>query len=153
MRPGLEPHGGATFCALASLSLLGKLHEVISEEDRLDIIQWCIERQTDGFAGRTNKPDDVCYAYWIGSILGILGGINLINKTKLLNFIQSCQRYGGFSKGIDCDSPDCVHTGLAAYGFSICDYNGFYKYHFPTGLRIDRLPNYLVDKCEYFDEI
>lgn len=104
-------------------------------------------------AGRTNKPDDVCYSYWIGSLLGILGGINLINKESLLEFLGSCQFYGGFAKYPDSKYPDCVHSGLAAYGLSICDVSGVCKYHYPTGLRIDKLPEYLIDKCEVFDEL
>lgn len=152
LRPGLEPHGGATFCAIASLSLLNKLHDVINEEDRLDILQWLLERQIGGFQGRINKLDDTCYAYWIGSTIGILGGTSLINKEELIKFLSSVQNYGGFCKTIEYEYPDIVHSGLASYGLSLCNYEGFYKYHFPTSVRIDKLPKDLP-KCDMYDEI
>lgn len=47
MVPNQEGHGGSTFCAIASLVLLGLLDEVIppQSEWRKDLIQWCLERQ------------------------------------------------------------------------------------------------------------
>ncbi|KAJ3341799.1 Geranylgeranyl transferase type-1 subunit beta, partial [Kappamyces sp. JEL0680] len=65
LSPNLESHGASTYCALASLSLMGRLDVV----DRDRAIHWLISRQSEGFHGRINKPDDTCYGYWIGGAL------------------------------------------------------------------------------------
>lgn len=68
--PGAEAHGGSTFCAVASLSLMGKL-ECLSESQLDRLRMWCLNRQTTGFNGRVNKPWDTCYSFWIGSTLKV----------------------------------------------------------------------------------
>lgn len=46
--PGLESHGGSTYCALASLFLMGEL----KVEEHMDTVVWCLNRQDGGFQGR-----------------------------------------------------------------------------------------------------
>ncbi len=61
--PGQEAHGGSTYCALATLSLMGHL-DVLPHKDRL--IQWLIERQVTGFQGvyfpnnEIRREEDMC---------------------------------------------------------------------------------------------
>ena len=43
-----EAHGGSTFCAVASLKLMGKLDRI---PRRNDLVDWCIARQVGGFQG------------------------------------------------------------------------------------------------------
>ena len=62
--------GGSTFCAVASLYLMGKL-ECLSECQTEKLKRWCLNRQTTGFNGRVNKPWDTCYSFWIGSTLKV----------------------------------------------------------------------------------
>lgn len=61
--PGQESHGGSTYCAIAALYLMGRLDDLPGKEE---LIQWCIERQLNGFQGRINKIPDTCYSFWIG---------------------------------------------------------------------------------------
>ncbi len=69
--PGLEGHGGTTFCAIASLVLMGRLHTAFSKKQIQGIIKWCIFRQQTGFQGRPNKPVDTCYSFWVGATLKV----------------------------------------------------------------------------------
>ncbi len=67
---GGEAHGGYTFCGVAALSLLGRLHEL--DVSRLTF--WLSRRQCEfgGFNGRTNKLLDSCYSFWVGAIFKIV---------------------------------------------------------------------------------
>ncbi|KAK7933199.1 hypothetical protein WMY93_004095 [Mugilogobius chulae] len=53
---GRESHGGWTYCAIASLCLMGRLEEAFSRKELDRIRRWCIMRQQTGFHGRPNKP-------------------------------------------------------------------------------------------------
>ena len=64
--------GGSTFCAVASLSLMGRLDSAFSPEERRGLARWCLRRQVTGFQGRPNKPSDTCYSFWIGASLEVL---------------------------------------------------------------------------------
>eukprot|EP00095_Tigriopus_kingsejongensis_P000668 maker-scaffold340_size202118-snap-gene-0.18 protein:Tk00668 transcript:maker-scaffold340_size202118-snap-gene-0.18-mRNA-1 annotation:"protein farnesyltransferase subunit beta" len=69
--PGMEAHGGYSFCGLAALVFLGK--ERLCNEDRL--LRWASSRQMrleGGFQGRTNKLVDGCYSFWQGGLFPIL---------------------------------------------------------------------------------
>ncbi|KAL6524674.1 hypothetical protein OROHE_015956 [Orobanche hederae] len=77
--PGSESHGylplicGATYCAVASLKLMGFLEEdLLLERASCHIINvpllldWSLQKQAQdgGIQGRANKPTDTCYAFW-----------------------------------------------------------------------------------------
>jgi protein farnesyltransferase subunit beta len=69
--PFAEAHGGYTFCAVAALALLGKLHTVRTD----DLLHWLVHRQMSfegGFQGRTHKLVDGCYSFWQGSAATIV---------------------------------------------------------------------------------
>ncbi len=68
--PMLESHGGSTYCAIASLYFMNRL-DVLSSRQRQLAQLWCLQRQGDGFHGRINKPEDTCYAFWIGSSIEV----------------------------------------------------------------------------------
>jgi len=118
--PFLESHGGSTFCALASLVLMGKLHEAFSPKELERIKRWCLQRQQSGFQGRPNKPVDTCYSFWIGASLDILDGFSLVDKMWNRSYVLSTQgEYtGGFSKWPDAH-PDPMHTYLGLCGLSL----------------------------------
>lgn len=122
LSPGQEGHGGSTFCATASLSLMGKLEEVLEEdlggggngrEDtwRNELIRWCVSRQVRGMQGRPNKHEDTCYSYWIGGSLRLLGCEDLLDLDELRKFVLECQTdLGGFSKLEGGYYPDLLHS-------------------------------------------
>ncbi|CAN0221848.1 unnamed protein product [Ascophyllum nodosum] len=69
--PWNEAHGGYTFCAFASLLILGKHHQADLEALR----RWLCGRQMraeGGFQGRTNKLVDGCYSFWQGGAVALL---------------------------------------------------------------------------------
>ncbi|XP_015910439.1 protein farnesyltransferase subunit beta [Parasteatoda tepidariorum] len=76
--PGMEAHGGYTFCGLASLMLLqeGNLVNIHS------LLRWLVFKQMSyegGFQGRTNKLVDSCYSFWQGGTFPIIH--RLLNRT------------------------------------------------------------------------
>jgi len=105
--PGQESNGGGTYCALASLSLMGRLDDIPNKEA---LLHWLIDRQISGFQGRTNKVADTCYSWWIGGSLQILGHYDLVSEDICRSFHFSCQtKIGGFSK-VPGVHPDVLHT-------------------------------------------
>ncbi|XP_057979794.1 geranylgeranyl transferase type-1 subunit beta isoform X2 [Malania oleifera] len=122
--PGSESHGGATYCAVASLQLMGFIEDdLLSKSVPSAIINvpllldWILQRQAadGGFQGRPNKSSDTCYAFWIGGVLKILGALKFIDEAALRRFLLTCQsQYGGFSK-FPKQLPDIYHS---YYGFS-----------------------------------
>ncbi|KAH9703093.1 Geranylgeranyl transferase type-1 subunit beta [Citrus sinensis] len=133
LTPGSESHGGGTYCAVASLRLMGFIEDnVLSKNTSSSIIDlplllsWCLQRQAadGGFQGRANKPSDTCYAFWIGSVLRMLGGYNLIDKEALRGFLLTCQsQYGGFGK-CPGDLPDLYHSFYGYTAFSLLEEPG-----------------------------
>ncbi|KAK7083123.1 Geranylgeranyl transferase type-1 subunit beta [Halocaridina rubra] len=67
----LEAHGGSSYCAIATLQLMGKLESALSHSQRHRLIRWLVNRQSEGggLQGRPNKPPDTCYTFWIGASL------------------------------------------------------------------------------------
>ncbi|KAJ8540369.1 hypothetical protein K7X08_030288 [Anisodus acutangulus] len=124
LSPGSESHGGATFCAIASLKLMGLIEDDILSKNVSScfinmplLLDWSLQRQAaidGGFQGRLNKATDACYAFWVGGVLKILGAHKFINYDGLRKFLFTCQsQYGGFGKTPD-QLPDLYH---AYYGF------------------------------------
>ncbi|XP_012946765.1 geranylgeranyl transferase type-1 subunit beta isoform X2 [Aplysia californica] len=70
-RPFNEAHGGSTFCAVASLYLMGRLTTALTERQQTQLKRWLLRRQETGFTGRPNKPADTCYSFWVGAALQI----------------------------------------------------------------------------------
>ncbi|XP_042908207.1 geranylgeranyl transferase type-1 subunit beta isoform X2 [Parasteatoda tepidariorum] len=122
--PGLESHGGSTFCAVASLYLMGELEKAFSLTEMNALRRWLVFRQNQGFQGRPNKPEDTCYTFWIGAILKILDSYEFVNVPEVLKFVLSTQDsiVGGMSKWID-DSPDMLHTYLSISGILLFNKN------------------------------
>ena len=79
--PGMEAHGGYSFCGLAALILLGK--ERLCNLDTL--LLWAAERQMrceGGFQGRTNKLVDACYSFWQGGMFPLLHNMLLHTEDR-----------------------------------------------------------------------
>ncbi|KAF0408181.1 Geranylgeranyl transferase type-1 subunit beta [Gigaspora margarita] len=105
--PGLESHGGSTFCAIASLYLLNKLDEGLLSKDKT--IFWLISRQESGFQGRANKPPDTCYSFWIGASLMILDSFEFIDYDQNYNFLMTTRSF------------DVMHTYMGVAGLSLME--------------------------------
>eukprot|EP00392_Amoebophrya_sp_AT5.2_P016909 g17217.t1 len=70
--PGLEAHGGYSYCGFSALCILGVAHEYLDVEKFLN---WLVHRQMQsegGYQGRTNKLVDSCYSFWQGSSFGLV---------------------------------------------------------------------------------
>lgn len=92
--PGMEAHGGYSFCGLAALILLGKQH--LADLDTL--LLWAASRQMrceGGFQGRTNKLVDACYSFWQGGLFPLLHSMLLNTADK------ECLQSGWM---FDCDA-------------------------------------------------
>ncbi|KAJ3384313.1 Geranylgeranyl transferase type-1 subunit beta [Entophlyctis sp. JEL0112] len=124
--PGMESHGGSTYCAVASLALLGRLNvlDLVQSDGaslRVSLIQWLLCRQSSdgGFAGRPGKMSDTCYSFWIGASLEILGAYVYVDAEANRRFLEStCSAIGGFSKEPNMD-PDPMHAYMGLAGLSI----------------------------------
>lgn len=112
-----ESHGGSTYCAVASLYLMGRLDVV----DRELLVDWLSRRQSTGFQGRVNKPCDSCYGFWIGASLQMLGVFReVVNVEHLASFEMTCAGpMGGFGKAAGVN-PDVLHTYYSLCTLSWC---------------------------------
>ena len=119
--PGMEAHGGSTYCAVASLFLMDKLG-VLTEFQKNKLIRWCALRLKVGFQGRPNKPDDTCYSFWVGATLAILcpskWSQNLTLQSGMFVFSTQDPIVGGLAKWPD-QTPDPLHTCLGLAGLSL----------------------------------
>jgi geranylgeranyl transferase type-2 subunit beta len=116
--PGAESHAGQVFCCVAALSIC----------QRLDLMKtkllawWLAERQVDsgGLNGRPEKQADVCYSWWILSVMSILGTVHYISSDHLARFILNCQddEDGGIADRPD-DMVDVFHTFFGIAGLSL----------------------------------
>jgi geranylgeranyl transferase type-2 subunit beta len=107
------------------------------------------ERQlpSGGLNGRPEKTADVCYSWWILSVLSILGRVHWIDGGALARFIADCA--DGGAGGI-ADRPgnaaDVFHTFFGVAGLSLL---GKLKALEPAAADIDpvfALPAALVEK-------
>jgi geranylgeranyl transferase type-2 subunit beta len=116
---GAESHAGQVFCCVGALSIAKSLH-VIRHPDLLG--WWLAERQCDsgGLNGRPEKQADVCYSWWILSVLSILGRMDWISRDKLAAFIANAQDAddGGIADRPE-DMPDVFHTFFGLAGLSL----------------------------------
>eukprot|EP01134_Creolimax_fragrantissima_P003612 CFRG3612T1 len=124
--PGLEGHGGSTFCAVAALALMDRLDD-LGQEQTEGLVEWLIKRQHFGFEGRPNKITDSCYSFWIGGALKILEAYHYIDAKDLRKFLSKCQfqPIGGFSKYADPECPpDVLHTYFSVCALSLMGEDG-----------------------------
>ena len=119
--PGAESHAAQCFCCVAALSVGKALHHI----DRDLLGWWLSQRQCDsgGLNGRPEKQADVCYSWWVLSVLEILGRSDWIDKPLLKDFILKCQNEedGGIA-----DRPgnmsDVFHTYFGIAGLCMLDH-------------------------------
>ncbi|TKY88694.1 hypothetical protein EX895_002325 [Sporisorium graminicola] len=75
---------------------------------------------TGGFQGRPEKlPPDVCYSFWNGAALSLLGSHQLIDAQADAGYVLSAQsKVGGIAK-IPDEHPDLLHTYLGLASLSL----------------------------------
>ena len=116
---GAESHAAQVFCCVGALSIAKSLN-VIKEPDSL--CWWLAERQCDsgGLNGRPEKQADVCYSWWILSVLSIMDRVDWISGEKLAGFIAKAQdpEDGGIADRPE-DMPDIFHTLFGTCGLSL----------------------------------
>ncbi|KAI9216210.1 terpenoid cyclases/protein prenyltransferase alpha-alpha toroid [Blastocladiella britannica] len=116
----MEAHGGYTYCATAALALLDALPRLGTANTQM-AVQWALRRQEAGYSGRTGKPNDTCYSFWIGAAIHILGAGEYPDATKNEQFLQGMQsKFGGFGKNIDAH-PDLLHTYMAVAALALTE--------------------------------
>ena len=126
--PGAESHSGQIFTCLAALTLTGELESYLGESGKSRLGAWLSERQLEdsgGFNGRPMKLVDVCYAWWVGASLAMVGKRHWIDRDKLISFILKCQdaEEGGLADRPG-DMVDVFHTHFAVAGLSLFGYEG-----------------------------
>lgn len=133
LTPGAESHGGATYCAIAALKLMGYItDDPVSKRpscsvfDFPSLVEWSLWKQKmdGGFQGRSNKDSDTCYSFWVGGSLKLMGFHDFYDWDTLRCFLLSCQsEFGGFSKEPG-EFPEAYHSYYALCGFSLLEEPG-----------------------------
>ncbi|PBP25811.1 hypothetical protein BUE80_DR003258 [Diplocarpon rosae] len=119
--PGAESHSGQIYACLAALSIAGEIRLV--DKDKLG--RWLSERQVEqgGLNGRAEKLEDVCYSWWVGSSLAMIGRLRWVDGEALSAFILRCQdpEMGGIADRPG-DVVDVFHTVFGIAGLSLLGY-------------------------------
>uniref|UniRef100_A0A8C9GE34 Protein farnesyltransferase subunit beta n=1 Tax=Piliocolobus tephrosceles TaxID=591936 RepID=A0A8C9GE34_9PRIM len=114
-----ESHGGYTYCALATLCILGKVNNINLNK----LMLWLINKQgalEGGFMGRTNKLVDACYSFWIGSLFFLINEIYAI-KYALLSVSKKKK---GITGEIKRESSGSGDRSCSSNGNRSCSSNG-----------------------------
>lgn len=147
--PGLEAHGGYTFCGAAALALLG----VETSINLKSLLRWAVNRQMrfeGGFQGRTNKLVDGCYSFWQGALVQVVQmliekkscgdgySVNidelLFNRAALQEYILiCCQKPNGGLLDKPGKPEDLYHTCYCLSGLSIAQNFSSNKHPFIVG--------------------
>ena len=162
--PGIEAHGGFSFCALGILFLRNAIERMNIKK----FLNWLVQKQTEygGFCGRTGKLVDSCYSYWQASCFNVLTHYlkqkktemafdSLYNRSELQKYILiACQdKKGGFK-----DKPgkpvDYYHSMYSLMGlansFQGGDEGNFARFGDELELEMHpviAIPNRLYEKC------
>jgi len=134
--PGAEGHGGSTYCGVASLYLMKKLHLIRNPRG---LLLWCIKNQGLGFQGRPNKPPDSCYSFWLGASLILLGGYEFTDRQKNRDFNFVAQgKHGGFAK-VPGAHADILHSYMGLAGLALMGGDNLRAPEVSLGVCHDRL--------------
>jgi protein farnesyltransferase subunit beta len=94
--PGMEAHGGYSYCGLAALAIMGEVENFI---DISAFTDWLCRRQMaleGGFNGRANKLVDSCYTFWQGASFPILADLERLKgarKAPVMFSVELAQMY------------------------------------------------------------
>jgi len=131
--PGVEAHGGYTFCGFSALLLL----QSVNMCDIKSLLRWVANRQMSyegGFQGRTNKLVDGCYSFWQAAIFPIISGIleseeqrsmwSMYDYKALQEYVLICcqDKYNGGLIDKPDKPPDIYHTCYTLSGLSLAQH-------------------------------
>ena len=126
--PGMEAHGGYSYCGLASLAILGIAQDYLDLDAFLD---WLCRRQMcyeGGFQGRANKLVDSCYTFWQGACFPLLSEI-FRSDTVFVNqgpaqlyVLLACQCPSGGLRDKPGKNPDFYHSCYSLSGLSVLQF-------------------------------
>ncbi|XP_050442858.1 protein farnesyltransferase subunit beta [Adelges cooleyi] len=131
--PGVEAHGGYTFCGFSSLILLKSIHMC----DTKALLRWVVNKQMSfegGFQGRTNKLVDGCYSFWQAGIFPVLTNLlesegnctlwPLYDYKALQEYVLICcqNRYSGGLIDKPEKPPDVYHTCYVLSGLALAQH-------------------------------
>ncbi|KAK3595507.1 hypothetical protein CHS0354_021606 [Potamilus streckersoni] len=133
--PGMEAHGGYSFCGLAALILLE--HAKLCNIQALQ--RWTVNKQMSyegGFQGRSNKLVDGCYSFWQGGAFPLIHMVLamevdkalsaerwLFNQEALQEYILiCCQAPGGGLLDKPGKTRDFYHTCYCLSGLSVAQH-------------------------------
>ncbi|KAJ3341394.1 hypothetical protein HDU83_006625 [Entophlyctis luteolus] len=136
--PGVEAHGGYTFCGLAALEILQETTLVNVDA----LIEWSVARQMEvegGFQGRTNKLVDGCYSFvsasssfsyisrflqWMGGLFPLLGAILARNSPNVTQISEDLDLKWLLNKGenfvLNGVVAECLTDALQEYILVCC---------------------------------
>lgn len=132
--PGLEAHGGYTFCGFSSLFLLKSIHMC----DTKSLLRWVANKQMSyegGFQGRTNKLVDGCYSFWQAAVFPVISELleseeqrpmwSMYDYQALQEYLLICcqNKYSGGLIDKPEKPPDVYHTCYALSGLSIAQHS------------------------------
>ncbi|XP_063295865.1 protein farnesyltransferase subunit beta [Pelobates fuscus] len=152
--PGLEAHGGYTFCGLSALVILNRVHLL----DLKSMLRWVAFRQMrfeGGFQGRCNKLVDGCYSFWQAGLMPLLHrslhteadpALSLTNwmfdqQAMQEYLLLCCQAPTGGLLDKPGKSRDFYHTCYCLSGLSIAQHygGGDILHEIITGIKENRL--------------
>ena len=134
--PGMEAHGGYSYCGLSALAILGIAEDYLNLDAFLD---WLCRRQMryeGGFQGRANKLVDSCYTFWQGASYPLLCEIFRLSSSKFseqifvnqgpaqMYVLLACQvssPHGGL-RDKPGKNPDFYHSCYALSGLAALQY-------------------------------
>jgi len=141
--PGLEGHGGPTYCSLASLYLAPTKTARPDPQEVDQTLRWLSHNQVflegeegggetiGGFRGRTEKEPDACYSFWCCASVEILrslsgfhatddadeskesSGLTFVDKSANARWVERCMFKWGGVAKTPGEMPDPYHTYLA----------------------------------------
>jgi len=135
--PGMEAHGGYSYCGLAALAILGTAQDCLNLDS---FLEWLCRRQMcyeGGFQGRANKLVDSCYTFWQGASFPLLSEIFRNSEHKMhaadtvfvnqgpaqLYVLLACQVASGGLRDKPGKNPDFYHSCYALSGLAALQYS------------------------------
>ena len=122
--PGMEAHGGYTYCGLAAVAILGVAQDCL---DLHSLVAWLCRRQQPlegGFNGRANKLVDSCYTFWQGAALSLTQQLMPVRpmlftpEPAQMYVLLACQVESGGFRDKPGKSPDYYHSCYALSGLA-----------------------------------
>ncbi|SPJ11190.1 farnesyltransferase beta subunit, putative [Plasmodium sp. DRC-Itaito] len=130
-----ECHGGYSYCALATLCILGKVNKI----NLKNLTHWLMNKQSNiegAFMGRTNKLVDSCYSFWMGSIFFLIYEIYMLKRIL-------------FNKGGKTKNNNQGEYVIIEKGNEIKDYSKSYELYSEEDINSNTYTKNIKSNCLY----